>query len=214
VASWRRRPQALADTWVVFRQAGVGYPPLWHPGSFARPRLQPQARWNSGADGDYAQYFSFEADAAWCELIRWHGVRTDDEREQFRSNLYQCWVAETEIADLDTFDKIDECGLDVEVFVADDYGPSTGLAAELAAAGFRGLLSPSAAVTEVVNLTLFGHRHELDRHGAYGRANLRPDRFVPVSVAAADTAPPPHTLALTRQRGEPHLAYERWKSSS
>jgi RES domain-containing protein len=211
VASWRRRPDALADTWVVFRQAGVGYPPLWHPGSFARPRRQPRSRWNSGAVGEYAQYFSAEADAAWCELIRWHGVRTDDEREQFRSNLYQCWITETEIADLETFDKINACGLDPELFIADDYGPCNALAAEFVAAGFRGLVTPSAAVPDVVNLTLFGHRHELDRHGASGRTNPRPDLFIPLSIAAASTAPPPHTLCLARKHGDPHLGYEHSK---
>jgi RES domain-containing protein len=212
LASWRRRPEGQDGTWSCFRQAGHGYPPFWHPGSRRKPILQPPARWHGS--GSYAQYLSLEPDGAWAEAIRYNGIRAEEHRAELRLNLWFCEVEERAIADLSSFARIAACGIDPRVFVDDDHAAAQSLASELREVGFRGLLTPSAALPGAINLTLFGTRHEVERFSLYGHRNPRPDAYVPVSLAAGATAPPAHLLRLTRMLGAPHLAYEDWLAAS
>lgn len=170
--------------------------------------MQPSARWNHGDLGRLAQYFSLEIDGAWAELIRWENIRTEAERLNLRQCLWQCWVTEKNIADLETFDKIADCGLDPAIFVDDDHGPCRDLAEELIQTGFRGLVSPSAALPEAANLALFGSRREIHGTDAAGR-NLRPDVYLVVQLLV-EGAPPGHLLQRTRLYGDPHTGYEAW----
>ncbi len=210
MASWRHDPAGLSGEWVAFRQAGAGYPPLWHPGSRYQPTPQPSARWHREEEA-YAQYFSLETDGAWAELVRYEPIRTESERVEQRVRLWQFWITENAIADFESFDKIDSTGLDPEMFVRDDHEPCQALADELRDAGYRGLLAPSAALPGATNLTLFGARRELYRSDGWTPAtNLRPDFYVVVNLAADAGAPPAHILAGTRYFGDPHLGYEAW----
>ncbi len=208
MASWHREPERLSQTFNAFRQAGEGFPPFWHPGSTRRPTAQPSARWHREGEG-FAQYCSLETDGAWAELVRWEGIRTETERQEQRARLWQLWPKEHDIADLSTFDQIDACGLDPAIFIDDDHTACQALADELRDAGYRGVISPSAALAGVINLTLFGARREL-----YGRPadvlNLRPDLYVHVNLAADLSPPPEHILRVVRYYGEPHLGYETW----
>jgi hypothetical protein len=210
VASWRREPDRLATEWVAFRQVAKGYPPLWHPGSRTKPANQPLGRWNRQGEG-YAQYLSLETDGAWAELVRFEGIRTEAQRlgAELRKRLWRCWVDETDIAELSSFAKIESAGLDAEMVVEDDYLRCHALADDLREAGYRGLLTPSAAAAEIVNLTLFGPRREVRSHQVRALERL-PPFFVRVSLTADEAAPPEHVLDIVRHWGDPHLGYLEW----
>jgi RES domain len=213
VVSWRHEPARLSGEWVAFRQAGEDYPPLWHPGSRYQPTPQPSARWHREGEG-YAQYFSLETDGAWAELVRYEGIRTDPERLEHRARLWQCWITEADVADLETFDKIVELDLDPGVFTSDDYDRCQALADEFRRAGYRGLVTPSAALPRATNLALFGPRHELYRsQGWTPGTNARPDLYVVVNMAADAGAPPAHIVEGTRHFGDPHIGYEAWSQA-
>lgn len=208
MVSWQRDPEALIGSWTVYRQVGRGYPPLWHVGSQRRPTRQPSARWHDSDLGQFAQYFSFETDGAWAELVRWEHIRTEDERLSYQHKLWQCWIEESGIANLATFDLIEACGLDPRMFVDDDHASCRTLANELMAHGYRGLITPSAALGDVQNLTVFGSRRELVGRQHVGR-NPRPDAYVVVSLAA-EGPPPAHVVDTARLYGDPHLRLEAW----
>jgi hypothetical protein len=141
--------------------------------------------------------------------VRYEAIRSEPERREYRHRLWVLTVDETDIADLESFDSIEACGLDPTMVVDDDHGPCQTLSVELRESGYRGVLSPSAAIADIVNLTLFGSRRELIDRSDWDR-NPRPDFFVPVSVAAEPAPPPPHVLGLARLYGDPHIGYERW----
>jgi RES domain len=160
-----------------------------------------------------AQYLSLEPDGAWAELVRYEGIRTESERlqAQLRRRLWKCFVVARDIADLGTFDEIRRVGLDPEMFIDDDHAACQFLAQELEANGFGGLLTPSAAIADIQNLTIFGSRREIMRHAMRG-PNRDPSVFVPVSLVADDAAPPSHVVDIARLLGDPHLGFLDWQA--
>jgi hypothetical protein len=212
VASWRADPERVSGTWVVFRQAGAGFPPLWHQGSVRRPTSQPSARWHDTELGQHAQYFSLDPDGAWAELVRNAHLRTIEDLEPIRHRLWQCWVEEPDIADLSTFDTIAACGLEPEMFIG-PHEPCRALANELLDAGYRGLLTPNAAIANIVNLTIFGPRREIYRNSVLAAAgNRNPRVYVMVNLIAEAGPPPGHILDLVRYGEDPHPGYENWRT--
>jgi hypothetical protein len=167
------------------------------------PAKQTPARWH--VEGQIAQYVALQMEGSWAELVRQRGIRTHVVRETFRHNIWRIYPGEEGgIADLATFEKIATCGLDPAMFVADPpYADCQEFAQELLAAGYRGILAPSAALhnPEAVNLTLFGARREC-RHD---EDNRRPGYYVPVFQLTDSGAPPPEMLNMTRLIGEEHL---------
>jgi hypothetical protein len=113
------------------------------------------------------------------------------------------------IADLSTFDAYDHCGLNPRLAVG-PHSASQNLADDLRAAGFRGILSPSAALPYATSLTLFGERYEkvLDT-GLESWTNPDPTRRVPVTLAASGS-PPTGLLMSTCFIGTRHEAYRQW----
>jgi len=188
----------------------VGYPALWLPPLRDHSKPQPSGRWHVEGES-YAQYLALdEEDASWAELIRFEGIRTDEERCHLMFRLWRLKVVEHNIAELDTFDKIEQCNLDPAAFVDDDHSYCQTLARELCDANFRGVLAPSAAYPGATNLTLFGPRREcrLDER------NRRPRHYLPCRLVADLAAPPVHVLERTRYYGEPHLALDDWRSQA
>jgi len=217
VASWRRKPASRSGTWTAYRQVAPAFPPLWHRGSTRQPTDQPEGRWHEEGRGLIVQYTSLDSDGAWAELVRYEDIRTDEQRlaSGIRVRLWKLTIEETEIADLSTFDEIEECGLDPHQIVAESHAYCHALADELRAEGYHGVLAPSAAMPGAVNLSLFGPRREVSERELQigGARNPRPDYFIAVKVLADDTAPPAHVLESTRHSGDPHLGYELWLQS-
>jgi RES domain len=211
VASWRRDPERIDIGAAYFRQVERAYPPLWHPGPPSAPVLQPAGRWH--VPGDLVQYLSSDTDGAWAELVRYEHIRTEGERLEERRRLYRCQISEHDIADLRNFDTALDLGLDPELLIEDDHARARALAGELRAAGYRGVLAPSAALSATVNLTLFGGRREVAHNDPelVSRGNPRPDFWVPVQPLVDEGSAPAELLDRVRLQGDLHLGFEQWK---
>lgn len=214
MVSWRHKPGSIKSQWLAFRQAGAGYPALWLPGSKRDPTPQPAGRWHDEGE-NYAQYLSLSSDGAWAELIRHSGTRIEENLRKFRHNLWSFEVTEESIADLDSFEKAEKCGLDPVILIEDDLKRCQALARNLRRAGYRGILTRSAAVPAGRNLTLFGPRREDEVHfralGSFERHNLRPDFFITTAKLVDRGSPPAHLLSYVRYQGDLHLGYEAWQ---
>ena len=158
MASWRAEPKAVAGEWTCFRQVSPAWPPLYHNAGTPAPD-QESGRWHRKGEG-YAQYLALSPLGAWAECVRYYSVRSPEQAREMQRDLWLVFVRERRVADLSTFDRYDACGLDPGLAVDPDHGASRELADELRASGFRGVLSPSAALPGVVNLTVFGERYE------------------------------------------------------
>jgi hypothetical protein len=207
VASWQAEPKRVARAWHCFRHTSPDWPPLYHAAGEPIPS-QSSGRWHRQGEG-YAQYLSLEPLGAWAELVRYENIRDATRAETYRRRLWLCFVAEHDIANLSTFDAYRDCGLDPRVAVA-EHSESQALADELRDAGYRGLLSPSAALTGATNLTLFGERYEkVMLAGLDTWRNPQPGVRIPCSIASE--GPPPSWLSdLTTFDGEPHIGYRVW----
>jgi hypothetical protein len=102
---------------------------------------------------------ALEPPGSWSELIRYERIRHGARAAQYVRRLWLIHVVETDIAELSTFAAYEACGLNPRLAVA-DHEPCQDLADELRGAGYRGLLSPNAALAGATNLTLFGERYE------------------------------------------------------
>jgi len=206
-ASWRRPPARVAGEWRAFRQVAPDWPPLYHAAGEPLP-TQASGRWHRQGQG-YAQYLSLEPLGAWAELVRYERIRDGGRAAQYRRRLWLVLVRERDVADLSTFDRYAECGLDPRLAVGDHAG-AQALADALRAAGYRGVLSPSAALSGATNLTLFGARYEKVLLGGLERwPNPDPDAWLPCSLVA-EGAPPAQLLMATTYAGMPHEGYRAW----
>jgi RES domain len=143
---------------------------------------------------------------AWAELVRYEGIRGNTRAETYRRRLWLFFVREHDIADLSTFDHYQECSLDPRIAVG-DHEAAQALADELRSAGFRGLLSPSAALVGATNLTLFGGRFEKVLLGGLDRwSNPQPDLRVPCSLVAEGN-PPQQLISETTFPDTQHDGY-------
>lgn len=119
---------------------------------------QRSGRWHREGEG-YAQYLALQPAGAWAELIRYERIRARARAQEYVRRLWLVLIDEGDIAELSTFDRYAECGLDPGIAVG-EHGTSQTLADDLVAANYRGVLSPSAALPGATNLTLFGERYE------------------------------------------------------
>lgn len=192
VPSWRDEPRRLSGAWSAYRQTATDTAPLYHAAGEPTPS-QRAGRWHRQGEG-YAQYLALEAPGAWCELIRFENIRANARAVEYSRKLWQIYVEEAEIADLSTFDHYEKCGLNPRLAVA-AHEPCQELADELREAGYRGLLSPSAALPGATNLTLFGTRYEKElRTRPEIWENPMPGVRLPCQLVAE--APPPAELVL------------------
>ncbi len=157
MASWRAEPPRIDGEWSAYRQVDPQWPPLYHQAGEPVP-TQTSARWHRLGEA-YAQYLSLEPSGAWAELVRYENIRTAERAAQYTRALWLVFVREHDIADLSTAERFRGCGLDPRVATG-PHEHSQRLADDLRAAGYRGVLSPSAALRGATNLTLFGMRFE------------------------------------------------------
>lgn len=207
MASWQAEPERVAGEWHCFRLVAPDWPPLYHAAGEPAPS-QRSARWHRLGEG-IAQYLALEPMGAWAELVRFERIRDPERAAQYRRRLWIVFVREREIADLSTFDRWEACGLDPRDAVG-DHADCQQIADDLRAAGFRGVLSPSAALAGATNLTLFGARYEKVLLGGLETwANPNPDLRLPCSLAAEGT-PPDVLIGETILADMPHAAYRAW----
>ena len=207
MASWRAEPARVSGEWSCYRQVDPEWAPLYHAAGEPVPS-QRDGRWHRQGEG-YAQYLALEPLGAWAELVRYEGIRGNARAEQYRRTLWLVFVREHDIADLSTFAHYDACGLDPRVAVG-PYADSQPLADDLRAAGFRGVLSPSAALAGATNLTLFGARFEKVMLGGLAAwPNPNPAIRLPCSLVVEGN--PPHQLITeTVFEDMQHDGYRDW----
>lgn len=213
--SWTSEPSAVAGRWIAYRHVADGVPPLWHGAGSATLR-QESGRWHREGES-LVQYLALSSDGAWAEYVRYEGIRTDPRRRRAHRSLWQLRVAADGIADLSTFDAWAACGLDPGIAVG-DHADSQVLASELRAAGYGGVLSPSAALDAAgaVNLTLFGARVE---HHIEGRP--LPDEpvggangpWLPAILLTDRGAPTPFAMQHACYRLSPHRTLAEWRAT-
>lgn len=212
--SWTSRPAAVAGRWTVYRHVADGVPPLWH-GAGSTTLRQESGRWHREGES-FVQYLALSSDGAWAEWVRYEALRTEEDRRRGHRSLWQLRVSVDSIADLSTFDAWEACGLDPEIAVG-DHADSQALASELRRAGYRGVLSPSAALdlAGAVNLTLFGARVEHRVEGLplpgepVGGVNAP---WVPAVLLADRAAPTPFAMEHACYRASPHRTLAEWRA--
>jgi hypothetical protein len=189
VASWLREPQRRAERWIAFRSG----------------------RWHREGAG-YAQYLALAPAGAWAELIRYERIRANARAEQYVRRLWVVVVDEKDVADLSTFGAYADCGLEPRTAVG-EHEESQALADELHDTGFRGVLSPSAALPGATNLTLFGTRYEKVLLTDLTRwRNPDPDRRLACHLAA-ECGPPVELVTRTCFVGYEHESYRDYLRS-
>jgi hypothetical protein len=207
VASWQAEPARVSGEWICYRQVSPEWAPLYHAAGEPVPS-QSDARWHRQSEG-YAQYMALEPLGAWAELVRYEGIRGNARADQYRRKLWVMFVREDDIADLSTFDAYDACGLDPRLAVG-KHTESQKLADDLRAAGFRGVLSPSAALVGATNLTLFGARYEKVLLGGLATwPNPQPGLRLPCSLVVEGN-PPDQLVTETVFEGIEHDGYRDW----
>src|SRR5438128_715719 len=108
----KRDPDQLARSWVAYRNTDPFLERVfWRPGSDGRPRPQPTGRWHEAGRG-YAQYLSLTEDGALAAWVREADIETPDEAADSPRRIWVACVHETDIADLSTYAKIIDCGLE------------------------------------------------------------------------------------------------------
>ena len=204
----RQAPERISGTWRCFRQTSPRWPALVHDAGAPRP-AQESGRWHRRGEG-YAQYLSLSAAGAWAELLRHLSIHSPELAVEQRRHLWAVTVVEHDIADLATFRAWARCGLDPAVAVG-SHPRSQEVADELRAAGYRGVLSPSAALPGAVNLALFGERYEwsvnaFNAFNAFGGGgdNPDPDVWLAVELAAPEAHPAPAIIDETCFNRQPH----------
>lgn len=205
--SWRAEPRRLTGAWLAYRQAAPDTAPLFHAAGEPYP-IQRSGRWHVRGEG-YAQYMALDAQGAWCELIRYEGIRANARATQYTRRLWLIYAAEHDIADLSSFVQWEACGLDPRIAVA-EHGACQQLAGELRAADYRGVLSPSAALPGAVNLTLFGERYEKVLRTQPERwKNPLPGLRLPCNLIA-EAGPPSELITETCFPGMQHDGYREY----
>jgi hypothetical protein len=207
-APWTTPPARVEGEWIAYRHTDRRFPPLWYGGGAATTR-QESARWHEEGAG-VAQYLALSINGAWAERCRYAHIRDDKRRLEDRRSLWQLQVLEHDIADLSSFEAYAACGLTPSLAVG-KHTDCRPLAEALRAAGYRGVLSPSAAYDApgAVNLTLFGERIEAITYGAMPPAadNPRPELFLATVLITDSGSPTEYAMRHTCYQSDHHRQF-------
>lgn len=153
-----------------------------------------------------------EDETAWCEMLRANDLKGTPQLDGRRWQIWASTIAESEIADLGSWSKLERSSLDLDAIVAREYLYCWSLRADLEAEGYRGLLIPSAAHhAGRPNLVLFGTRSTVS--ASLPGPNPRPDYFIEVSAVSPPEEPPTACLGLTRYKSvDLHRGLEVWRA--
>jgi RES domain-containing protein len=146
----RSRPVFVSWSGIAYRATSYDVP-LW-----VNPNRR-AGRWNTAGRG-VTQYASLDTLTPLAEILRHEDLRSDEDASHYRTTVWQLRVDEGCVVDYSTFEQAQAAGFPPEALVEDDHERCQAEASRLIDQGARGLLSPSAALPEGVNLTLFGPR--------------------------------------------------------
>lgn len=187
------RPVAVPFSDVAFRYSDYDTP-LW-----VRPNTE-DGRWHR-ARTEPTQYLCLSPDGCWADLIRRENLRTEIDVALIRMPLWVLKINEERIADYGTFEKAEAAGFPPDALIDEDWERCQAEAGRLKDLGFRGVLSPAAALPGETALTLFGGRYAVDWDKEPGLVSATPAKVVAVG------APPTGLVERVRFRSEQHDAY-------
>lgn len=188
-----RRPAAVPFSNVAFRYSDYDTP-LW-----VRPNTE-DGRWHV-ARTEPTQYLCLSPDGCWADLIRRENLRSEIDAALIRMPLWVLKIDEERIADYSTFEKAEAAGFAPDALVDEDWERCQQEAERLRDLGFRGVLSPAAALPGETALTLFGGRRSVAWDDEPFLASVIPARIVTIG------APPTGLVERVRLLGEEHSEY-------
>lgn len=161
-------------------------------------------RWHRIGDGA-TQYLSATPDGAWAELIRNENLRSENDLLLVAMPLWQARIEQARVADYRDFETAELAGFDPESLIDDDQGECQAEGGRLRAAGFAGVLYPSAALPGETNLALFGPRILLPWGSSRRLASGIPGAQLTVG------APPKELLPRVRHVGARHAGFSEYQ---
>lgn len=114
-------------------------------------------RWHRVGDGA-TQYLSLHPDGAWAELARSEDLRSDEDLGLVRMPIWALRINQQNLVDYTNFETAEAAGVPAEALVDDDYARCQEEGRRLRDLGYAGVVTPSAALPGVTNVTLFGRR--------------------------------------------------------
>jgi RES domain-containing protein len=191
------RPESTEIAGTFFRYSSYDVP-LW-----VRANTTDE-RWNNAGDGA-TQYLSTTADGAWAELIRNENLRSESDLRLVSMPLWQVDIEQTGIADYRDFETAAKAGFPPEALIDDDQAACRAEGLRLRAAGFTGILYPSAALPGETNLVLFGPKILLPWGAPRVLASGVPGMRLTVG------APPRDVLPRVRHVGARHTGLSKYQ---
>jgi hypothetical protein len=188
-----RKPVAVPFADVAFRYSDYDTP-LW-----VRPNTE-DGRWHV-ARTEPTQYLCLSPDGCWADLIRHETLQTEIDVALIRIPLWVLKINEERIADYSTFEKAEAAGFPPHALIDEDWERCQVEAERLKGLGFRGVLSPAAALAGETAMTLFGGRRTVGWDEEPRLASTIPAKIVTVG------APPGGLVERVRFRGEEHSEY-------
>jgi RES domain-containing protein len=134
---------------VAFRYCSYDVP-FW-----VRPNTRP-GRWHV-AGAEPTQYWSLTPEGAWAELIRYEELATEEQLDEIRTTMWVCRLPRMGLADLTDDELRNRYNLTGNDLTADAWDACQHAAVEIRREA-RGVLAPSAALADTLNVTLFGPR--------------------------------------------------------
>jgi RES domain-containing protein len=189
-------PESVEFDDVAFRYSNYDTPFWVRPNSEA-------GRWHDVGD-EPTQYLSTTVEGAWAELIRAAEITSEPEVALVRMPMWAAHVNLKRLANYGTFQLAEAAGFPPDALVDEDYERCQAEGRRLREAGFQGVISPSAALPETTNLTIFGAR-------IASSWKVRP--VLTSSIPATEIAvgsPPEGIVDRVRQRGAAHSSLEAY----
>ena len=175
----------------------VAYRATSYDGPFWAGPNRRDGRWNIAGTRS-VQYLAQDADAPWAELLRGENLRTEHDAGMLSATIWQIRVVEQPVADYSSFDIAEAAGFPPEALVDDDWERCQAEATRVQSLGYRGILSPSAALPGSTSLTLFGPRVKVPWSTTVRTASTLP------AQPLATGQPPAGLVARVRFRGQQH----------
>lgn len=168
------RPDFIEVRGTLFRTADYDTP-VWSRENSS------SGRWHRTEWGVSVQYWSYAPDTAWAESLRAQGVRDPADVGLMRTRIWAGQFCLDDIADLTDDAWLTWLELTSEELIANDWRPCQEAAERLRLCGAGGLVTPSAALPDRLNLVVFRSMVRGDWHETpSGPKILRyPDLIVP-----------------------------------
>ena len=156
-----------------------------------------EGRWHVVGDPP-TQYWSTTPDGAWAELIRAEELTLEDELDLLRMPIWVCRIPCLGLIDLRDSASQEQHGITAADLTSEDWSACQRVATHVRASA-RGVISPSAAMDDASNVTLFGPRRAiaLEQRPALASA-------VPSAVVAHGRPRPGLIPSVLRRTGYPH----------